>query len=394
MIYLDNAATTRVRPEVLEKMIPFFEGEYGNPSSTYALGRQAHAAITEAREKVAKAIGAAFPREVFFTSCGTESDNWAIKGAAYANAEKGRHIVTTKVEHHAVLETCEFLEKQGFEVTYVDPDQYGMVSLEAVQAAVRPDTILISVMAANNEVGTINPIAEIGAFAREHKILFHTDAVQAVGHMPIDVQAMNVDLLSLSGHKFHAPKGVGALYIRAGLGVHVEKFMHGGAQERSRRAGTENVASIVGMGEAIELITEEMEQEIPRITKLRDAMIHEILETIPYTHLNGHPTKRLAGNVNISLEFVEAEATLLSLDLAGIACSSGSACNSASLSSSHVLAAMGVSPDVAKSSLRFTLARYNTMEDVERTVCELRAIMERLRAISPLFHARNENKLV
>lgn len=388
MIYLDNAATTRIRDEVLVAMLPYLQEQYGNPSSVYELGRKAHAALEKAREQVAAALGVAYPREIYFTGCGTESDNWAIQGAAYAHQGKGRHIITTRVEHHAVLDTCAYLEKKGFEVTYLDVDEYGRVRMDDLKAAVRDDTILISVMFANNEVGTINPIAEIGAFAREKGILFHTDAVQAVGHVPVDVQAMNIDMLSLSGHKFHAPKGVGALYIKNG--IRLDKFMHGGAQERKRRAGTENLASIVGLGTAIELAAKELPKETLHLVALRDHMIEKLL-TIDHTRLNGHPTERLPGNVNVSVEYIESEAMLFSLDLEGIACSSGSACTSGSLESSHVLLAMGLAPEVAKGSLRFTFSRYTTKEEIDKTVEALRAIVDRLRGISPMCPKRNEN---
>lgn len=382
MIYLDNAATTRVREEVLEAMLPMLKEEFGNPSGVYSVGRRAHRELDRARERVAAAINAAYPREVYFTGCGTESDNWAIKGVAFANRDKGNHIITTKVEHHAVLDTCEYLEKQGFEVTYLDVDEYGMVTADMVAAAIRPETILISVMFANNEVGTINPIEEIGALAKEKGILFHTDAVQAVAHVPVDVQAMHIDLLSLTGHKFYSPKGTGALYIRNG--VKCEKFVHGGAQERKRRAGTENMAGIVAMGKAVELAVAEMEEETARVTALRDLMIREITTRIPHVKLNGHPEKRLPGNVNVSIEYIEAESLLMGLDLQGICCSSGSACTSGSMDASHVLLAMGLSPETAKGALRFTIGRYNTREDIEDTVAELELLTERLRRISPL----------
>lgn len=381
MIYLDNAATTPVRDEVLEAMLPYLKENFGNPSAVYAGGRIAKRGLDRAREQVAKAIGAAYPREIYFTGCGTESDNWAIRGVALANVDKGKHIITSKVEHHAVLDTCEYLEKHGFEVTYLDVDEYGMVSAESVKNAIRPDTVLVSIMFANNEVGTINPIPEIGKVCHEAGVIFHTDAVQAVGHIPVNVQEMDIDLLSLTGHKFYAPKGTGALYIKNG--IKCEKFMQGGAQERKRRAGTENVAGIVAMGKALELMIEEMDEETERITKLRDEMIKLLLE-IPYTKLNGHPEMRLPGNVNVSVEFVESEATLFSLDLAGIACSSGSACTSGSLESSHVLLAMGIAPEVAKGALRFTIGRYNTEADIKDTVEELKIVTERLRKISPL----------
>lgn len=388
MIYLDNAATTPVRDEVLEAMLPYLKENFGNPSAVYAGGRTAKRGLDRAREQIASAIGAAYPREIYFTGCGTESDNWALRGVAFANSDKGKHIITSKVEHHAILDTCEYLEKCGFEVTYLDVDEYGMVSAESVKNAIRPDTVLVSIMFANNEVGTINPIPEIGKVCHDAGVIFHTDAVQAVGHIPINVQEMDIDLLSLTGHKFYAPKGVGALYIKNG--IKCEKFIHGGAQERKRRAGTENVAGIVAMGKAVELMIEEMEDETKRISELRDEMIKLLLE-IPYTKLNGHPEKRLPGNVNVSVEFVESEATLFSLDLAGIACSSGSACTSGSLESSHVLLAMGIEPEVAKGALRFTIGRYNTKADIRDTVDELKIVTERLRKISPLC-PKKENR--
>lgn len=382
MIYLDHAATTYVRPEIIENMTKYLTEEYGNPSGMYRIGRQAHRALDRAREQVGRAINSSYAREVYFTSCGTESNNWAIKGAAYANAQKGKHIITSKIEHHAVLHTCEYLEKNGFEVTYLDVDEQGIVQLDTLKKAVREDTILISIMFANNEMGSINNIAEIGKFAREHNIIFHTDAVQAVGHVPIDVIQMNIDMLSLSGHKFYAPKGVGALYIRNG--VKIDTYMHGGAQERKRRAGTENLASIVAMGDAIELAIAEMSEESARLSQLRDYMIDQILSKIDHTTLNGHPSQRLPNNVNISIEYVEAEASLLRLDLLDIACSSGSACSSASYEASHVLMAMGVSAEIARGSLRFTLGRTSNKEDIDYTVKELETIVKELREISPL----------
>ena len=374
MIYLDHAATTKIRDEVFDTMLPYLKEEYGNPSSVYALGRSAHKALDRAREQVRAALGARAAREIFFTGCGTESDNWAIRGAALENVKKGRHIITTKVEHHAVLDSCKYLEKLGWEVTYLDVDSSGQVSAGDVASAIRPDTVLISVMFANNEVGTINPIREIGELAREKGILFHVDAVQAVGHVPIDVENMGIDMLSLSGHKFYAPKGVGALYIRNG--VTIEKFLQGGAQERRRRAGTENVASIVGMGEAITLAMQEMPEEMRRLGKLSAYMLSRLQKEIPGTRLNGHPEDRLPGNVNISLPSVRSEAALFHLDLEGIACSSGSACTSGSVEASHVLLAMGLSEREARSALRFTMGRETTQEEIDRTVDVLKKIAE------------------
>lgn len=384
-IYLDNAATTRVRPEVAEAVLPAMTETYGNASSVHSFGREAKKAMEKARAQVAAAIGAK-KEEIYFTAGGSEADNWAIKGAAHALRRKGLHIITTSIEHHAVLHTCQALEKEGFEVTYLPVDEYGLVTPEQVEAAIRPDTILVSVMAANNEIGTIEPIAEIGAVCRAHKVLFHTDAVQAVGHMPLDVAAMQIDMLSLSGHKFYAPKGVGALYIRTG--VRIENLIEGGAQERSRRAGTENVPAIVGMGRAIELITAEMAEENARISGLRDRLIAGILDAIPESRLNGHPTKRLPGNVNVSIRYIEGEALLLSLDMAGIAASSGSACTSGSLDPSHVLLAIGLPHEIAHGSLRLTIGRDNTQDEIDRVLEELPKIVSRLRAMSPLYDDR------
>ena len=384
-IYLDNAATTRVRPEVAEAVLPAMTETYGNASSVHSFGREAKKAMEKARAQVAAAIGAK-KEEIYFTAGGSEADNWALKGAAHALRRKGLHIITTAIEHHAVLHTCQALEKEGFEVTYLPVDEYGLVTPEQVEAAIRPDTILVSVMAANNEIGTIEPIAEIGAVCRAHKVLFHTDAVQAVGHMPLDVAAMQIDMLSLSGHKFYAPKGVGALYIRTG--VRIENLIEGGAQERSRRAGTENVPAIVGMGRAIELITAEMAEENARISGLRDRLIAGILDAIPESRLNGHPTKRLPGNVNVSIRYIEGEALLLSLDMAGIAASSGSACTSGSLDPSHVLLAIGLPHEIAHGSLRLTIGRDNTQDEIDRVLEELPRIVSRLRAMSPLYDDR------
>jgi len=381
-IYLDNSATTPLKKEVLDAMLPYLTEHYGNPSSIYKIGQEAKAAIETAREQVAAALGAA-AREIFFTGCGTEADNWAIKGVALAKSKNGKHIITSKIEHHAVLHTLQSLEKQGFSVTYLDVDEYGKISLDELRAAIRPDTILITIMTANNEVGTIQPIAEIGKIAKEHNILFHTDAVQAIGSININVREMNIDLLSLSAHKFGGPKGVGALYVRNG--VRPEIFMHGGAQERARRAGTENVASIVGLGKAISLATENIESKAAKISAMRDRLIKEIPEKIPYVKLNGHPTDRLPGNVNFSFEFIEGESLLLLLDLNGIAASSGSACTSGSLDPSHVLLALGLPHEIAHGSLRLSIGEINTDKDIDRVLEVLPNIVQRLRDMSPLY---------
>ncbi len=381
-VYMDNAATTRVTEPVFEAMRPYLCEIYGNPSSVHAFGREALMALDKARGQVAKALGAQ-PAEIYFTGCGTESDNWAIRGAAYARRKKGNHIITTQIEHHAVLHTCQQLEKEGFEVTYLPVDAFGLVRAEDLEKALRPETTLVSIMFANNEIGTIEPIAELCKIARAHGALFHTDAVQAVGHVPIDVKALDVDMLSLSGHKLHAPKGVGALYIRNG--VRIQRFMEGGAQERTQRAGTENMASIVGMGAAIELAMEQMDANISKIAAMRDRLIERILNEIPYARLNGHPKKRLPGNVNVCFRFIEGEALLLSLDLKGVAGSSGSACTSGSLDPSHVLLAIGLPHEIAHGSLRLTLSEENTMEEVDYAVDALKGIVSRLRDMSPLY---------
>lgn len=372
MIYLDNAATTRMRPEVLEAMLPYLQDAFGNASAGYALARQAHGALDAAREQMRSALHAEKAREVYFTSGGTESDNWAIKGAALANRQKGRHIVTTAVEHHAVLETCEALEREGFSVTYLRPDVEGRICLADIERAVRPDTVLVSVMWANNEVGTVNPVAEIGAFLRERGILFHVDAVQAVGHLPIDVVQAKIDLLSLSAHKFHGPKGVGALYIREG--VRVADLMDGGAQERGRRAGTENVAGIVGMGEAMRLAEEELSTEAARQSAIRDHMIRRALLEVPGAVLNGSREHRLPGNVNLSVPGVRSEVTLFKMDMAGIACSGGSACTAGAIGASHVLLAMGLPDARVQSAIRFSFSRDTTREEVDAAVEELKHI--------------------
>ena len=383
-IYLDHAATTAVKPEVLEEMLPYFTEKYGNPSSIYSIGRESRKAIDEARDRVAAALGAK-SNEIFFTGSGTEADNWAIKGIAYTNRKKGKHIITTAIEHHAVLHTCQYLESDGFEVTYLPVDEDGLVSPEQVREAIRPDTILISVMFANNEIGTIQPIAEIGKIAREKGVYFHTDAVQAVGNIPINVDELNVDLLSLSAHKFYGPKGVGALYIRKG--TKINSFIHGGAQERGRRASTEAVANIVGLGKAIEIATANIDEYNKKLIALRDRTIDEVMSKIPYVRLNGHREKRLPGNVNFSFEFIEGESLLLMLDMKGIAASSGSACTSGSLDPSHVLLAIGLPHEIAHGSLRITFGEENTQEDVDQLMEVLPDIVSRLREMSPLYEA-------
>ena len=381
-VYVDNSATTPVHPQVLEEMLPFFNENFGNPSSVHSFGRQAKKAMDKARERVAVALGAK-TEEIFFTGSGTEADNWAVKGVALANKDKGNHIITTKIEHHALLHTCEYLEKHGFEVTYLDVDEYGLISLKQLEEAIKDSTILISIMFANNEIGTIQPIGEAARIAKEKEIYFHTDSVQAMGNVKIDVKELGVDLLSISGHKIMGPKGIGVLYIRKG--VRLDNLIHGGAQERRRRPGTENVAAVVGMGKAAQLATENLEQHIRDMTSLRDKLINGIYERIPYVKLNGHPTERLANNVNFSFEFIEGEALLLSLDMVGIAASSGSACTSGSLDPSHVLMAIGLSHEIAHGSLRLSLGEINTDEDVEYILEQLPPIVERLRSLSPLF---------
>ena len=383
-IYMDNAATTRVTEPVAQAMMPYLTEVFGNPSSVHAFGRDARRALDAARAQVAKALNAK-PNEIYFTGCGTESDNWAIRGTAYARKDKGNHIITSAIEHHAVLHTCEQLEKEGFRVTYLPVDEEGLIRIEDLKAAITDETILITIMTANNEIGTIQPIAEIGAVAKEKGIRFHTDAVQAIGSVKLDVKEMNIDMLSLSGHKFHAPKGVGVLYIRNG--VRLERLIQGGAQERTQRAGTENLASIVALGKAIELATENIDAHNAQLTAMRDRLIDGILETIPETRLNGHRTQRLPGNVNVSVRYIEGEALLLSLDLKGIAASSGSACTSGSLDPSHVLLAIGLPHEIAHGSLRLSLSEENTMEEVEYVIQTLKEIVDRLRAMSPLYNA-------
>lgn len=382
MIYLDNAATTKMAPEVLDAMLPFLQENYGNPSTIYGLGATSKRAVTAAREKVAGLIGAK-QEEIYFTAGGSEADNWALKATAEAYAQKGKHIITTKIEHHAVLHTCEYLEKQGFEVTYLEVDSDGLVSPEAVRQAIRPDTILISVMFANNEIGTVEPIAEIGALAREKGILFHTDAVQAFGQVPIDVEAMHIDMLSASAHKVNGPKGVGCLYIRTG--VKIRSFIHGGAQERSRRAGTENVPGIVGFGAAAERAGRILKEKAERERDLRDYLIGRLESEVPYCRLNGHRTKRLPGNVNFSFFFIEGESLLIRLDMEGICASSGSACTSGSLDPSHVLLAIGLKHEEAHGSLRLTLSEENTREELDTVVEAVKKIVAGLREMSPLY---------
>ena len=384
-IYMDNAATTRVTEPVFEAMRPYFCETFGNPSSVHAFGREARKAVEQARRQVAAALGAQ-AGEIYFTGSGTEADNWALRGAAYAQKARGRHIITTQIEHHAVLHAAEQLEKEGFEVTYLPVDEDGVVSLEALEKALRPDTTLVSIMAANNEIGAIQPIREAAKLAKAHGALFHTDAVQAIGCVPIDVKADGIDLLSLSGHKFHAPKGVGALYIRSG--VKLQRLIYGGAQEKTQRGGTENVASIVGMGKAIELAMESMESRNAYVSGLRDRLIEGILRRIPETRLNGHRTQRLSGNVNVSIRYIEGEALLLSLDMKGTAGSSGSACTSGSLDPSHVLLAIGLPHEIAHGSLRLSLSEENTAEEVDYTIDALVEIVERLRAMSPLYEKK------
>ena len=388
-IYVDHSATTPMRKEVLDAMLPYFTENFGNASTVYAEGREAKKALNTARGQVAKAIGAK-DDEIFFTGSGTEADNWAIRGVAMANAGKGKHIITSAVEHHAVLHTCQALEKEGFRVTYLPVDEFGMVSAKSVEDAICDDTILITIMTANNEIGTIMPIAEIGKIAKEKGVIFHTDAVQAIGMMEINVDEMNVDLLSLTGHKFYGPKGSGALYIRKG--TKIGKFVIGGGQEKNRRAGTENIPAIVGLGKAIELATADIEGHTKPLKEMRDRFIKRVLDEIPYTRLNGHPTQRMASNANISFEFIEGESLLLMLDMKGISASSGSACTSGDLDPSHVLLAIGLKHEIAHGSLRVTFGDSNAPEDADRIVDELKVIVERLRQMSPLYEEVKNRK--
>lgn len=381
-VYLDNAATTKVRPEAVEAMLPYFTEIYGNASAVYDFGQKCKQAMEDARETIAASIGTK-AANIYFTAGGSESDNWALKGVAEAYGDKGKHIITTKIEHHAILHTCAYLEQQGYEVTYLDVDADGLVSPEALRQAIRPDTILISVMFANNEIGTIEPIAELGEIAHEHGIIFHTDAVQAYTQVPIDVEKMHIDLLSASGHKLNGPKGIGFLYIRQGLKL--KSFIHGGAQERKRRAGTENVPGIVGLGKAVEIAMETMEERTAKESALRDYLIARIEEEIPFAKLNGHRVKRLPNNVNFCFRFIEGESMLIMLDMAGICGSSGSACTSGSLDPSHVLLAIGLPHEIAHGSLRLTLGDENTKEQVDYVVDHLKEIVAKLRAMSPLY---------
>ncbi|PKL70031.1 MAG: cysteine desulfurase NifS [Methanomicrobiales archaeon HGW-Methanomicrobiales-1] len=381
-IYMDHSATTYVKPEVVSEMIPYFTEHFGNPSSIYGIARESKKAIDAARVQTAKALGAD-PDEIYFTSGGSESDNWAIKGVAYANRKRGNHIITTQIEHHAVLHTCQFLEKEGFEVTYLPVDQYGLVDPAVLEKAITEKTILISIMYANNEIGTIEPIAELGAIARKHKVYFHTDAVQVIGSVQIDVKAQNIDLLSLSAHKFYGPKGVGALYIKKG--VRIENLMHGGGQERRKRAGTENIAGIVGLGKAIEMATADIPGHSAKIRAMRDRLIKGVLSTISHARLNGHPEKRLPGNFNVSFEFIEGESMLLWLDDEGICASTGSACTSGSLEPSHVLLATGLPVEISHGSLRLTLGDANMDADVDVVLEVLPKVVAKLRDMSPLY---------
>jgi len=389
IIYMDHAATTYVKKDVVAAMRPYLTEQYGNPSSIYGIARESRRAVDVARAQVAQALNADLD-EIYFTSGGSESDNWALKGVAWANRKRGNHIITTRIEHHAILHACQFLEREGFEVTYLPVDRYGLVDPATLEAAITEKTILISIMSANNEIGTIEPIAELGAIARAHKVYFHTDAVQAIGNVPIDVKAQNIDMLSLSAHKFYGPKGVGALYIRKG--VRIENLIHGGAQERKRRAGTENLAGIVGMGMAIELATADIPGHNAKIRAMRDRLVTTVLAEIPHTRLNGHPEKRLPGNFNISFEFIEGESMLLWLDDEGICASTGSACTSGSLEPSHVLLATGLPVEVSHGSLRLTLGDVNTEADVDTVLAVLPKIVMRLREMSPLYQKESAGR--
>lgn len=381
-IYMDNAATTRVLPEVFEEMKPYFLEQYGNPSSVYSFVNDAKKVVDQARVTISDFINAK-PQEIYFTAGGSESDNWALKATAEAYANKGKHIITSKIEHHAILHTCEYLERRGFEVTYLDVDENGIVDLEQLKASIRPDTILISIMTANNEIGTIEPIKEIGAIAKKHGILFHTDAVQAYGHIAIDVDEAHIDMLSVSGHKFNGPKGIGFLYIRTG--VKIGSFIHGGAQERKRRAGTLNVPGIVGIKKATEIARDTLKERSEYETKLRDYAIDRILNEIPFTRLNGDRKKRLPNNMNFCFRFIEGESMLILLDQKGVCASSGSACTSGSLDPSHVLLAIGLPHEIAHGSIRLTISEENTKEEIDFVIDNLKQIIERLRAMSPLY---------
>ncbi|MCP1101627.1 cysteine desulfurase [Aequitasia blattaphilus] len=382
LIYLDNAATTKTDPRVVEEMLPYFSEKFGNPSSIYSFAAANKEVETKQRDRIAKSLGAK-SNEIYFTAGGSESDNWALKATAEAYKEKGNHIITTKIEHHAILHSADYLEKHGIEVTYLDVDEYGLIDLDELENAIRPTTILISIMFANNEIGTIEPIKEIGEIAKKHNILFHTDAVQAYGHVPIHVDEMNIDMLSASGHKFNGPKGIGFLYIRKG--VKIRSFIHGGAQERKRRAGTENVPGIVGMGAAAKLAEDSMAERAKQESDLRDYLINRVLKEIPYSRLNGHPTKRLPNNANFCFRFIEGEGMLIRLDMKGICASSGSACTSGSLDPSHVLLAIGLPHEIAHGSLRLTLGEDTTKEDIDYVVDNLKEIVKGIREMSPLY---------
>jgi cysteine desulfurase len=390
-IYMDNAATTKTRPEVVEAMLPYFTEMYGNPSSIYELASLSKKAVDESRNIIAESLNVQ-QSDIYFTASGTESDNWAIKETAETYKTKGNHIITSKIEHHGVLHTCEWLEKHGFEVTYLDVDEYGVVKLEELKKAIRPTTILISIMFANNEIGTIQPIKEIGAIAKEHDIIFHTDAVQAFGQIPIDVEELNIDMLSASAHKLNGPKGIGCLYIRKGLKL--RSYIHGGAQERRRRAGTENVPGIVGFGKAVEIAMQTMKERTEKEIALRELLVKKILKEVPYTRVNGHRTKRLPNNANFSFQFIEGESLLIMLDMKGIAGSSGSACTSGSLDPSHVLLAIGLPHEIAHGSLRLTLSDENTEEEIDYVVEQVKEIVDKLRSMSPLYEdfLKNNNR--
>ncbi len=381
-IYLDNAATTKTRPEVIEAMLPYFNEMYGNPSSVYEFASQNKKAVDDARGTIAKALGADIT-EIYFTGSGTEADNWALKATAEAYEGKGNHIITSKIEHHAILHTCEYLEKKGFEVTYVDVDEAGIIKLDQLEKAIRPSTILISVMFANNEIGTMQPIKEIGAIAKKHKVLFHTDAVQAFGQVNIDVNDMNIDMLSASAHKLNGPKGIGFLYIRKG--VKIRSLIHGGGQERQRRAGTENVPGIVGFGKAVEIAMATLQDRAAKETELRNYLIKRVLAEVPYVRLNGDRKRRLPNNVNFSFQFIEGESLLIMLDMSNICASSGSACTSGSLDPSHVLLSIGLPHEIAHGSLRLTLSEENTKEEMDYTVDRIKEIVDKLRMMSPLY---------
>lgn len=382
LIYLDNAATTKTRPEVVSAMSPYFTEFYGNPSSVYEFSDESKKAINQSRETIAAAIGAK-ANEIYYTAGGTESDNWALVATAEAYENQGKHIITSKIEHHAVLHTCKYLESRGFEVTYLDVDENGVIKLEELKKAIRPTTILISIMFANNEIGTIEPIKEIGAIAKEHGIIFHTDAVQAFGHVPIQVDEYQIDMMSASGHKLNGPKGIGFLYIRSG--IKIRSFIHGGAQERKRRGGTENVPGIVGFGKAVEIAMNTMDERTRAEREMRDYLMERVMAEVPYARINGHRKNRLSNNVSFAFQFVEGESLLIMLDMDGICGSSGSACTSGSLEPSHVLLSIGLPHEIAHGSLRLTLNEYNTMEEMDLVVDSIKKIVERLRTMSPLY---------